>query len=349
MHAVNGAKRRVTINFIVSYSCDEFCVMAFPMGYRKIAAQVTQQHRSSQTESWMKEPFLSSARFVKRQHQGDPFPETIETKQMNSNDRTCFYSGSEQEITKRAAALIIAEAYHAIADHGRFSLVLAGGNSPRLLYQHLAQGVSGAMLEHYGLPVPGGSQGNKRDTYCLPPNTWLFEGDERCVPPDHPDSNYRMIRETLLRQSGITHDHFFRMAGEKADTDQAARAYEATIHTFFFSDMSCSPQQFPFFDLVLLGLGEDGHTASLFADNPEALQESEKWVIAVDAPHARPPGKRLTLTLPIINHAGNVLFFTTGREKSELAKKIFLEEEKSVPASLVKPAQGRLYWFAAQL
>jgi 6-phosphogluconolactonase len=268
---------------------------------------------------------------------------------MNGSDRTCFYSGSEQEITEHAATLIIAEAYRAVADHGRFSFVLAGGNSPRLLYQHLAQGVSGEMLEHYGLPVPGGSQSNKRNTYSLPPNTWLFQGDERCGPLDHPDSNFRMIKETLLQQSGIAHDHLFRMAGEEVDTERSARAYEAAIRTFFFSEKSFSPQQLPLFDLVLLGLGEDGHTASLFADSPEALQESEKWVITVDAPHARPPGMRLTLTLPIINHARNVLFFTTGREKGALAKKIFLEEEKSVPASLVKPEQGRLYWFAAQL
>jgi 6-phosphogluconolactonase len=158
-----------------------------------------------------------------------------------------------------------------------------------------------------------------------------------------------MIRETLLQQSGIAHDHLFRMAGEEADTERSARAYEAAIHTFFFSEKSLSPTQLPLFDLILLGLGEDGHTASLFADSPEALQESEKWVITVDAPHARPPGMRLTLTLPVINHARNVLFFTTGREKGVLAKKIFLDEEKRVPASLVKPEQGRLYWFAAQL
>jgi 6-phosphogluconolactonase len=269
-------------------------------------------------------------------------------QQMNPADRKFFYSGSKREITERAAALIIAAACHAVDDHGYFSLVLAGGNSPGSLYEKLAQGVTSESLVHYALAVPDSSPGYKQTVHPLPPDTWLFQGDERCVPPDHPESNYRMIRESLLRNSGIAKDHFFRMAGENVDTEQAARAYEAAIRTFFFREKGLQPDDFPLFDLVLLGLGEDGHTASLFAENTEALEERNRWVIAVNAPQAKPPGMRLTLTLPIFNHARNVLFFTTGREKCELAQKIFLETEKRVPASLVNPQNGRLYWFAAQ-
>ncbi len=263
-----------------------------------------------------------------------------------NGDRKFFYEGKMSEITDHAASLIIAVACSAIADHGFFSMVLAGGNSPRILYNKLAEGVSTEILEHYGLEVPGKNQGCKQ-TISLPPNTWLFQGDERCVPLNHPDSNYRMVRESLLQYSGIADDHIFRMAAEEADTDSSARSYEAAIRTFFATEGSLLREGYPLFDLILLGLGEDGHTASLFSDNAESLQEPTRWVMAVHAPQAKPPGMRLTLTLPVINHARNVLFFTTGHEKCELAKKIFLKEEKCLPASLVRPNNGRLYWFAA--
>ncbi len=303
----------------------------------------------------MKEPFRHFLRFNEEKvnqttpldHCGHSFV-IIETNPMNSADRKFFYSGRKSAITEHAAALIIAEAYCAVEDHGQFSLVLAGGNSPRLLYEKLAQGVPTRLFEHFALAVPGNNTEDRQSINRLPPNTWLFQGDERCVPFDHPDSNYRMVKDTLLRHSGIADDHLFRMAAEKDDSEGAARGYEATIRTFFSTEGSLSPQGYPLFDLILLGLGDDGHTASLFAENREALQEQKRWVVAVNAPQAKPPGMRLTLTLPVINHARNVLFFTTGNEKCKLAKKIFLEKERSVPASLVKPESGKEYWFAAQ-
>ncbi|MEI6651919.1 MAG: 6-phosphogluconolactonase [Chlorobiaceae bacterium] len=264
---------------------------------------------------------------------------------MNTFAPKSIYSGNATEITLHAAALIIAEAYRAVADHKRFSLVLAGGNSPRLLYAQLAQGVSTAVLEHYALPLPESSFVNKQTLHPLPQNTWFFQGDERCVPIGHPDSNFRMITESLLPKSAIPEDHFFRMAAENSDTELAAREYEAAIRDFFSSANPLEGQNFPVFDLIVLGLGEDGHTASLFSENTEALQETKRWVVAVNASQAKPPGKRLTLTLPLINHARNVLFFTTGSSKSKLAKKIFLEQEKSVPASLVTPKNGTVFWF----
>ena len=140
----------------------------------------------------------------------------------------------------------------------------------------------------------------------------------------------------------------FRMAAEAADSREAAKAYEATIRTFFLKREPQALQDFPAFDLVLLGMGDDGHTASLFMENPDALQEKSRWVIAVEAQNARPPGRRLTLTLPLINHARNILFFTTGKKKAELAEQIFRKTEKNLPASLVKPLNGKLFWFSAQ-
>ncbi|MFZ4524340.1 MAG: 6-phosphogluconolactonase [Chlorobium sp.] len=267
---------------------------------------------------------------------------------MNRSSQKFLYHGNETATTQHAAALIIAEAYRAVAECGRFLMVLAGGNSPRILYKRLAQGVSAELLEHYELPLPEDWSKNRETLHRLPEKTWLFMGDERCVPINHPDSNERMIMETLLPHSGIAENHLVKMAGEKADTEEAAREYEGAIRSFFPIEESGASENFPRFDLILLGLGDDGHTASLFANNIKALQEERRWVIAIDAPFGKPPGKRLTLTLPIINHARNILFFTTGKAKSELADKIFLEQEKCVPASLVKPVNGNVFWLSAQ-
>ncbi|NMW20203.1 MAG: 6-phosphogluconolactonase [Chlorobiaceae bacterium] len=252
---------------------------------------------------------------------------------MDTASNKSFYSGTEAEITEQAATLIIAEAYHAISERGRFSLVLAGGNSPRSLYRQLARGVAN----------------NGKVTFIPWEKSWLFWGDERSVPANHPESNYQMARETLLSQAPIPENHIFRMPAEKEDGKEAAREYEETIRTFFQTASPHSFPDFPIFDLLILGLGDDGHTASLFPDNAEALQETKRWVIAVNEPHAKPPGKRLTLTFPVINHARNVLFFTTAREKAGLAKKIFSAEERGVPASRVKPLKGKTFWFTLQL
>ena len=267
---------------------------------------------------------------------------------MKHAKRTLLYNGSEEAMTDHAAALIIAEAYRAVASHGYFSLVLAGGNSPRPLYQKLARGVSSALLRQYDLPTADGCSCSNSTLLHLPENTWLFQGDERSVPPEDPESNYRMIRETLLSHSGIKEDHLFRMAAEAADTAEAAKGYEAAIRSFFLKREPRPPEEFPIFDCILLGMGDDGHTASLFMENPDALQEKSCWVIAVEAQHALPPGKRLSVTLPLINHARNIIFFTNGKKKAELAEQIVLEQKENIPASLVKPLNGKLFWFCAQ-
>ena len=152
---------------------------------------------------------------------------------MNTPATKFFFSDNDAEITLHAAALIIAEAYRALAEQKRFSLVLAGGNSPRLLYTQLAEGVSTELLERYALPVPEKIPKNNHTLLQLPRNTWLFTGDERCVPINHSDSNYRMITETLLPKSGIPEDHLIRMNGDNVDTELAAREYETAIRLFF--------------------------------------------------------------------------------------------------------------------
>ena len=258
---------------------------------------------------------------------------------MNTATDKFFYTGTETEITKQAAALIIAEAYRAISDHGRFSLVLAGGNSPRSLYRQLAKGVANNE----------GAESKEEQTFMPWKKTWLFWGDERSVPADHQESNYQMARETLLSKIPISENHVFRMPAEQEDGNKAAGEYEETIRTYFIASGSLSQQNFPIFDLIILGLGDDGHTASLFPDNTASLQETKRWVIAVSEPLAKPPGKRLTLTLPVINHARNILFFTTSKEKAGLAKRIFAADENRVPASRVLPVNGKTFWFTVQL
>jgi 6-phosphogluconolactonase len=261
-----------------------------------------------------------------------------------------FYSGSESKMTEHAAALIISDAYAAIADHGRFSLVLAGGNTPRPLYRHLAEGVDTDLFKHYKLHLPKPEQTHGKEKIIQMPwqQTWLFWGDERCVPFDDPDSNYRMVKETLLLHAPVPEDHLFRMHADLPNTARAARDYETAIREFFATAGNQYPEKIPVFDLVLLGLGEDGHTASLFAGNPEALEDTTRLVLSVEAPHAKPPGKRLTMTLTVINHARNVVFFTSGKEKASLAEQIFHQKVRGVPASLVAPGKGKLFWFTAQ-
>ena len=266
---------------------------------------------------------------------------------MNTAGQKFLYKGSEAEITEHAAALIISEAYRAVNEHGRFSLALAGGKSPGSLYRQLARGVATDTFNNYGLqlPLPDAAV-RKGNITCMPwEKTWLFWGDERGVPFDDKESNYRMARETLLSQVSLSENHIFRMPAEQEDENEPALGYEETMRNFFMPDNALSEKEFPTFDLIILGLGEDGHTASLFADNAKALQENKRWAIAVNEPLAKPPGKRLTLTLPVINHARNVLFFTAGNEKGKLAERIFLEKEKSVPASLVDPLNGKTFWF----
>ena len=194
---------------------------------------------------------------------------------MNTAGQNFLYSGSEQETTEHAAALIIAEAYRAVSDHGCFSFVLAGGKSPRPLYRQLALGVANNILKHYALQVPQLSREKSREEITFMPweKTWLFWGDERCVPVNHQDSNYRMAKEELLSQAPISEAHIFRMTAEQESGKEAARKYEESIHAFFHHVYPHSVLNFPVFDLVILGLGEDGHTASLFAANTEALQE----------------------------------------------------------------------------
>jgi 6-phosphogluconolactonase len=204
----------------------------------------------------------------------------------------------------------------AIAARGRFTVALSGGSTPKSLYSLLA-------AQH------GAFDWN---------HTFLFFGDERHVPPDHPDSNYGMVNEALLTKIFIPAENIFRIKAEKPDAAAAALEYENELRHFF----ALKSGEFPGFDLILLGMGPDGHTASLFPGS-EGLKEQSRLVIAnwVEKFNTH----RITFTFPVLNHAAQVMFLASGRDKAEMVQQVL--EGKGIPpypSKLVQPINGTLLW-----
>jgi 6-phosphogluconolactonase len=166
---------------------------------------------------------------------------------------------------------------------------------------------------------------------------FFFWGDERHVPPDHADSNYRMVQESLLSKVPVPTENIFRVRAEQSDADAAAKEYEKVVRDFF----RLNPGQFPRFDLVLLGLGPDGHIASLFPGSP-GLSESKRIFIANRI--EKMSTDRLTFTYPVLNNAACDIFLVSGEGKKDKVRQI-LEEQKDFPASHVDPQNGELLWF----
>jgi 6-phosphogluconolactonase len=172
----------------------------------------------------------------------------------------------------------------------------------------------------------------------------VYWGDERCVLPDDPDSNYLMARQALLDHAPLPVENIHRIFGE-LEPDHAARRYETELQ-------QVSPgAKYPRFDLVLLGLGEDGHTASLFPGSP-ALSETKRWVVSIE--HTNPPPPlvtRVSLTLPVLNAAANVLFMVFGSGKAAIFSQVVqnLGGLNQLPAQLVHPKDGRLVWAVDRL
>jgi 6-phosphogluconolactonase len=203
------------------------------------------------------------------------------------------------------------------ASDGNFAICLSGGSTPRRLYERLA--------------TPGiASRFPWRRSH------W-FWGDERFVAHDHPDSNYRMARAALLSRVPIPDDNIYAIPTEGLSPEQAAAAYEKALKRFYGADM-LSPER-PLFDVTLLGIGEDGHTASLFPGQP-ALQEKRRWAVEVIGAKSEP---RITLTYPALDSSRDVAFLATGDGKRAVvagAKAGNFE----LPAAIVRPV-GRLHWF----
>ena len=222
------------------------------------------------------------------------------------------------DLNTRAAELFVALAEKAVSARGRFAVALSGGSTPNGLYALLA-----------------GSPFRQRVPWS---RVHLFWGDERCVPPDHPQSNYRMVEQALLAKIPMPAENVHRMPAEK-EPQQAAAEYEARIKTFFELASGALPR----FDLILLGVGEDAHTASLFPGG-DALQETERLVAACYVGQLN--AYRLTLTLPVLNAASEVVFLVSGRSKAPIVKEILKSQQSSqLPAAKVRPSSGRLTWF----
>lgn len=211
-----------------------------------------------------------------------------------------------------AADLFAERASQAIAEKGRFEVALSGGSTPKQLYMLLA---------------------NRRDIDW--PQVHIFWGDERAVSPDHPESNFGMVKETLLEQVPAT--HIYRIEAERG-AEEAAAAYQRILQDRFGEG---NP---PLFDLVLLGLGGDGHTASLFPGS-DALQPAHgQWVAATSMPSAGVD--RVTLTVPAINAAQLVVFLVSGAAKAQVVADVLDREtpQSTYPAQLIAPERGNLIW-----
>ncbi len=238
-------------------------------------------------------------------------------------------------VARRGADLFAAAAQAATAARGAFAVALSGGETPGAMYRMLAR---------------------RSFTQKIPwRRVHLYWSDERCVPPDSERSNYRLADESFIRYVPIPPDNVHRLRGED-DPAQAALAYEKLLLAPPARPKQApaslpvypkqAPAPLPVLDLVLLGLGADGHTASLFPHSP-ALAEAERLVVPSEAPsEAEGTGPRLTLTVPVINAARHVVFVVTGAAKAAMVAAV-LEGPRmpqAIPAQLVAPAQGTLLW-----
>ena len=218
-------------------------------------------------------------------------------------------------VAREAAERIVELSEAAIEMGGRFSIALSGGSTPKLLHQLLSSPQYQSQVDW--------------------PNVDVFFGDERCVPPDHTDSNYRMARETLLSKVPIPGDNVYRMRGEHPEPNEAAKEYGETLKEKFGNDGGL--------DLILLGMGPDGHTASLFPQT-KALAETKHRCMANFVPKL--DAWRLTMSAPFINRARNVIFLVTGAEKAPVLAEVLEgpREPQRLPAQLIQPATGKVTW-----
>ncbi len=226
------------------------------------------------------------------------------------------------QLAGEVSAVVADRVRTAVAERGRATLVLTGGSTPRYYHPLLVEPLAEAGL---------------RDSLHL------FWGDERWVPPDHPDSNYRLARETLLEDLDPPAGHVHRVPTESGSPAEAARRYESGLRDFF--GVLEGPSPGPLFDVVLLGVGEDGHIASLFPGDP-LLEEQVRWVREVVGPPERPPRERVTLTLPQLAAARTVVLSVAGEGKRGVLTRLFDETDpagRSLPVGRLEPA-GELLW-----
>ena len=226
---------------------------------------------------------------------------------------TLIFKNSD-ELVQAAAERLVEVAAHSINQRGQFSLALAGGSTPRALYQLLATEVWRSRIDWQ--------------------KTHVYFGDERAVAPDSKYSNFKMAYEAFLGQINIPRENIHRMQGEAADLEAAARDYEAQLREL----------RAPL-DVVLLGMGDDGHTASLFPETP-ALRENEEWCVATDVAPLEPHVRRLTLTYPVLNAARHTFILVTGKGKAARLEAVLQGPRvvEKMPVQGIQPEDGALIW-----
>jgi 6-phosphogluconolactonase len=232
-----------------------------------------------------------------------------------SNHEVLIFPGAAE--LAREAARRFAEQAEACAKYaGRCAVALSGGSTPKAMFQILAE-------KPYADTIPWRS-------------IYFFWGDERCVPPDHADSNYRTADETLLSQVPIPRENIFRIPAEDEDHERAAANYSETLRKFFGEER-------PSFDLVFLGMGADGHTASLFPGT-RALHVNDR--IAVANYVEKFQSWRITLTAATINRARNIIFLVAGADKAPALKEVIEgpRNPELYPSQLIEPSNGSLLW-----
>lgn len=251
----------------------------------------------------------------------------MSTKMLNKSDAQVRIYHDSDELAIKAARHFARLADQYTLGSGRFTVALSGGSTPRKMFSMLA---SEPFLE----TVPWSS-------------IYFFWGDERCVPPDHADSNYLMARETLFDKVPVPAENIFRIPAETADHNLAASQYAATIREFFLSDPEATQADqssyVPRFDLIFLGMGPDAHTASLFPGT-DALYVNDRIVVANFVQKFN--ADRITLTATIINNARNITFVAAGADKAEALKAV-LEgsyQPDVYPSQLIRPRNGTLLW-----
>ncbi len=236
---------------------------------------------------------------------------------------TIDISPDAQSLMKAAAEHVVKKASLAIKARKRFTIALAGGSTPKSLYCLLSSPEYRTRLEWEKIE--------------------FFWGDERHVPPDHDESNYRMAHETMLLPLTIPEHHVHRIHGELPKAEEAADQYEDVLRTAF----ECTDSQIPQFDLILLGMGPDGHTASLFPGT-DAVHESTKWVAAPWVEKFQT--FRITMTPVLLNQARQVTFLISGREKSMVLRDVIEGSLQLdlLPSQVIHPTSGHLSWLLDQ-
>ncbi len=233
-------------------------------------------------------------------------------------ERTIQIVADRAALAQAAADVFVGEAVRAVAARGRFTVALAGGSTPKALYSRLAARYRDAVPWHA---------------------VEFFWGDERHVPPQHPDSNFLAAREAMLDYVPVSDQHVHRIHAELPVAAAAANDYEATLRRQF----TLQAAERPVFDLALLGMGADGHTASLFPGS-DALREADRLVLAPWVEQLNT--YRITMSMPVLSRAAIIVFLVSGQSKAETLRDVLEgpRQPDRLPAQAVQPAGGRLLW-----